>query len=170
MRAWTLPLLVPALGGLVLLGGCLKRTKISETYVLDPVLHGRRIPNETPEAVVGVPGDGARLDRSAPGHLALRDGPDPGGRVRALGRANSEGRPEGRGRKPGGPPPDTSDRHSTVLAQPGRPPPRDIRSRRGAPADGSVLVEARWAPGPGATLLRAAARSARILRPRAQGR
>ena len=55
MRARTLPLLVPALGGLVLLGGCLKRTKISETYVLDPVAaRDAASPSLTPEAVVGV--------------------------------------------------------------------------------------------------------------------
>lgn len=55
MRAWTLPLLVPALGGLVLVGGCLKRTKIAETYVLDPVAaRDAPPPSQTPEAVVGV--------------------------------------------------------------------------------------------------------------------
>jgi hypothetical protein len=55
MRARTLTLLVPALGGLVLLGGCLKRTKISETYVLDAVAaREAAAPSPTPEAVVGV--------------------------------------------------------------------------------------------------------------------
>jgi uncharacterized lipoprotein YmbA len=55
MRARTLALLVPALGGLVLLGGCLKRTKVSEIYVLDPVAaRDAASPSQTPEAVVGV--------------------------------------------------------------------------------------------------------------------
>jgi uncharacterized lipoprotein YmbA len=55
MRALRLPLLVPALAGLVLAFGCLKRTKVSETYVLDPVAaRGAPTPSETPEAVVGV--------------------------------------------------------------------------------------------------------------------
>jgi uncharacterized lipoprotein YmbA len=55
MRARTLILLVSALGGLLLLGGCLKRTKVSETYVLEPVAAGDAAsPRETPEAVVGV--------------------------------------------------------------------------------------------------------------------
>jgi uncharacterized lipoprotein YmbA len=55
MRARTLTLLVPALGGLVLLGGCLKRSKISEIYVLDPLAAREAAsPRETPEAVVGV--------------------------------------------------------------------------------------------------------------------
>src|SRR4029450_12095141 len=55
MRARTLLLVVPALGGLVLLGGCLKRTKISATYVLGPVApRDAAAPSQTPEAVVGV--------------------------------------------------------------------------------------------------------------------
>ena len=55
MRARRLSFLVPALAALLLVGGCLKRTKISETYVLDAVA-ARDVPapSETPEAVVGV--------------------------------------------------------------------------------------------------------------------
>jgi uncharacterized protein len=56
MRALSLPLLVPAaVAALVLAPGCLKRTKISETYVLD-ALAARDVPSpsETPEGVVGV--------------------------------------------------------------------------------------------------------------------
>jgi uncharacterized lipoprotein YmbA len=54
MRARIL-LVVPALCGLVLLGGCFKRSKISETYVLDPVAaRDAAPPSQTPEAVVGV--------------------------------------------------------------------------------------------------------------------
>jgi uncharacterized protein len=55
MRARTLLLFVPALGGLVLFEGCLKRSKMSEIYVLDPVAaRDAASPSQTPEAVVGV--------------------------------------------------------------------------------------------------------------------
>ena len=55
MRARILLVVVPALCGLVLLGGCFKRSKISETYVLDPVAaRDAAPPSQTPEAVVGV--------------------------------------------------------------------------------------------------------------------
>jgi len=55
MRARALSLLVPALGGLFLLGRCLKRSKLAETYVLDPVAaRDAASPSQTPEAVVGV--------------------------------------------------------------------------------------------------------------------
>ena len=55
MRALRVPFLVPALAAAVLVSGCLKRTKISETYVLDAVA-AREVPapSEKPEAVVGV--------------------------------------------------------------------------------------------------------------------
>jgi uncharacterized lipoprotein YmbA len=55
MRALRLTFLVPALAAVILPSGCLKRTKISETYVLDAVV-AREVPqpSETPEAVVGV--------------------------------------------------------------------------------------------------------------------
>jgi uncharacterized lipoprotein YmbA len=55
MRARTLPLLAPALVGLALLGGCLKRTQVSEIYVLEPVAaRDAAAPSPTPQAVVGV--------------------------------------------------------------------------------------------------------------------
>jgi hypothetical protein len=54
MRARSLPVLVPAVAGLVLLGGCLKRSKVAETYVLTPLRTRCRLPSQTPEAVVGV--------------------------------------------------------------------------------------------------------------------
>jgi uncharacterized lipoprotein YmbA len=55
MRARNLLLLVPALGGLALFEGCLKRSKLSEIYVLDPVAaRDAAAPSQTPEAVVGV--------------------------------------------------------------------------------------------------------------------
>jgi uncharacterized lipoprotein YmbA len=55
MRARTLRLLVPALGGLALAAGCLKRSKVSEMYVLEPMSARAAVStSETPEAVVGV--------------------------------------------------------------------------------------------------------------------
>ena len=55
MHRRRLALLVPALAGLALLPGCLKRSKIAETYVLDPVAaRGAALPDETPASVVGV--------------------------------------------------------------------------------------------------------------------
>ena len=55
MRARALSLLVPALGGLFLHGACLKRSKLAETYVLDPVAaRDAASPSQAPEAVVGV--------------------------------------------------------------------------------------------------------------------
>ena len=53
MRASSRPLLVAVLG-LLVIGGCLKRTKMSETYVLDPLKASTEPPSTTPEAVVGV--------------------------------------------------------------------------------------------------------------------
>ena len=55
MRVPRLLWLAAALAALPLASGCLKRTKISETYVLDAVA-ARDVPapSETPEAVVGV--------------------------------------------------------------------------------------------------------------------
>ncbi len=55
MRARTLRLLAPALGGLALLGGCLSRSKVSELYVLEPTAARATVPaGQAPEAVVGV--------------------------------------------------------------------------------------------------------------------
>jgi uncharacterized lipoprotein YmbA len=55
MRARTLPLQVAVLGGLVLALGCLKRTKVSETYVLDPLsARSADSPSQVPEGTVGV--------------------------------------------------------------------------------------------------------------------
>lgn len=50
-----LALLVPALAGILLLPGCLKRSQIAETWVLDPVAaRGASSPDERAVAVVGV--------------------------------------------------------------------------------------------------------------------
>lgn len=55
MRARTLRLLVTAIGGLALAAGCLKRSKVSEMYVLEPMSARAAVStSETPEAVVGV--------------------------------------------------------------------------------------------------------------------
>jgi uncharacterized lipoprotein YmbA len=55
MRVPALRLIVPALGGLVLLGGCLSRSKVSELYVLEPMAAPEpAAAGQQPEAVVGV--------------------------------------------------------------------------------------------------------------------
>jgi uncharacterized lipoprotein YmbA len=82
MRARTLRLLVPALGGLALLGGCLSRSKVSELYVLEPMAARDAVSaGRAPEAVVGVgkvsvPGwlDRPQVaGRSATGQIVVND-------------------------------------------------------------------------------------------------
>ncbi len=149
MRARALAVLVPTLAAAVLLGGCvLKRSKPAQTYVLDPLAAaGAAAPLETPLGVVGV------LKVTVPGWI---DRPQVTGRA-ASGQVVADefarwGEPIGRGVQrvvaenlaallP--------DRR--VVAAPFAPSQAVDRrvdlgiTEAARQADGSVLVEARWA-------------------------
>jgi len=173
MRARALAVLVPTLAAAVLLGGCvLKRSKPAQTYVLDPLAAaGATAPLETPLGVVGI------LKVTVPGWI---DRPQVTGRAASGQIVTDEfarwGEPIGRGIQrvvaenlaallP--------DRR--VVAAPFAPSQAIDRrvdlgiTEAARQADGSVLVEARWAVlGPkGETLVQH--RSSHRARPTALG-
>jgi uncharacterized lipoprotein YmbA len=121
MRVPRLLLFVACVATLLPASGCLKRTKISETYVLDAVAAREApTPSEAPEAVVGV------LRVGVPGWI---DRPQLSARTRS-----SRSGPLRRVVAAPWPPNEIVDQRVDVTL-----------SEAARQADGSVLVEARWA-------------------------